>query len=337
VTTEIAVLDDYENVAHAYGGWDTIPDARVRIFNRRLGTADELVDGIGSASVLVAMRERTRIDDSLLTRLPGVRLLVVTGSHNNRAVDIPAARRRGITVCGTGGGFAAAGEMTWALILGLAKHVTRADACVRAGQPLPAAGRDLSGARLGVVGFGKLGRAVARVGEAFGMDVVTWSPHISESYVAGTSVRVVSKKELFAGSDFVTLHMVYSRSTERMIGAAELGWMSPSAYFVNTSRGRLVDEEALITCLQSGGIAGAGLDVFWQEPLSPDSPLTALPNVLLSPHVGYATEGTLRVFYRDIVEDVRDYLAGRPARVLAVDSEGAISGFAAYDQPKGIP
>jgi phosphoglycerate dehydrogenase-like enzyme len=328
VTTEIVVLDDYENVAHAYGDWDTIPDTRIRVFNRRLGTADELVDGIGSASVLVAMRERTRIDDGLLTRLPELRLLVVTGSHNNRAVDIAAARRQGITVCGTGGGFAAAGELTWALILGLAKQVTQADACVRAGQPLPAAGKDLNGARLGVVGFGKLGRAVARVGEAFGMDVATWSPNIDESYAAGTSVRVAAKKELFAGSDFVTLHMVYSRSTERMIGAEELGWMSPSAYFVNTSRGRLVDEEALIACLQSGRIAGAGLDVFWQEPLSPQSPLTTLPNVLLSPHVGYATEGTLRNFYCDIVEDIREYLAGRPARMLAVDNEGAISGFA---------
>jgi phosphoglycerate dehydrogenase-like enzyme len=312
----IAVLDDYQSVASTYADWSLLPEAAdVVTFHDHVRDDDAVVARLSAFDVVVAMRERTAFPRQVLERLPNLRLLVTTGARN-ASIDVHAATEHGITVCGTGAHPTGPVELTWALILAVARHVPQEDAAVRAGAWQQTVGTDLAGATLGVVGLGRLGTQVATIGHAFGMSVVAWSQNLTEERAREAGVRRVEKSELLATADVVTVHLVLSDRTRGLIGRGDLARMKPTAYLINTSRGPIVDEPALIDALRDGTIAGAGLDVFDQEPLPADHPLRELRRAVLTPHLGYVTEKTYEVFYRDAVEDVASFLAGAPVRVL---------------------
>jgi len=231
-------------------------------------------------------------------------------------IDLAAARELGITVSGTGGRGEPPAELTWALILGLARHVAEEDAGIRAGRWGQTVGTDLAGATLGVIGLGHLGLQVARIGQAFGMRVIAWSQNLDPAVAAAAGVAAVSKEDLLRSADVVTIHVRLSERSTGLIGGADLALLKPTAYLINTSRGPVVDEAALVDALRSGRIAGAGLDVFDVEPLPAGHPLRTAPRTLLTPHVGYVTAGTYRVFYTGAVEAIRAFLDGRPIRLL---------------------
>ncbi|SDF06353.1 Lactate dehydrogenase [Blastococcus aurantiacus] len=312
----IAVLDDYQSVAADFCDWSQVPGpVDVVEFHDAVADPDALAARLEPFDVVVAMRERTEFPRSLLERLPNLRLLVTTGMRN-RAIDVAAATELGITVCGTGASAAATAELTWGLLLATLRHIPREDSSIRAGGWQQTLGGDLDGARLGVVGLGRLGSRVAAVGKAFGMDVVAWSQNLTDERAAEVGVRRVERDELFATADVVTIHLLLSRRTRGLIGADDLGRMKPTAVLVNTSRGPIVDQQALLDALHGGRIAGAGLDVFEAEPLPPDHPLRSAPRTVLTPHLGYVTRGTYEVFYGEAVEDVAAWVAGRPVRVI---------------------
>jgi phosphoglycerate dehydrogenase-like enzyme len=313
----VAILDDYQRVARGLADWDRLPaGSGLAVLDRHVADREELVRTLEPFDVLVAMRERTPFPADLLDRLPRLRLLVTTGMRN-ASIDLGACRRRGVAVCGTGGAGLPTAELAWGLILALAKRITVEDRAVRAGAWQTGLTADLGGERLGVVGLGRLGARVAAVGGAFGMEVVAWSPNLTAGRAAEGGAALVAKRELFATADVVSLHLVLSERTRGVVGAGEIGAMRPSAFFVNTARAGLVDGDALLAALRAGRIAGAGLDVFPVEPLPPDDPLLALPNVVLTPHLGYVTAEGYAVFYRDALEDILAWDAGRPVRLLA--------------------
>jgi phosphoglycerate dehydrogenase-like enzyme len=309
------MLDDYQDVAEAFSDWTALPDAEVVVFHDHVDDDDALVARLTGFEVVVAMRERTPFTRDRLARLPELRLLVTTGM-GNAAIDMSAARELGIVVCGTGGLLMPTAELTWGLILSLARHIPWEDRDVRQGGWQCTVGTDLRRATLGIVGLGNLGAAVARVGAAFGMDLLAWSQNLTAERAAEVGVERVDKEELFARADFVSIHLVLSDRTRGLIGKQELELMKPTAYLVNTSRGPIVDEHALIDALENGTIAGAGLDVFDCEPLPLDHAFRRLPNVVVTPHIGYVTKATYARFYRDIVDDVVAYARGTPTRVL---------------------
>ena len=312
----IAVLDDYQSVAADFCDWSQLAEpVEVIEFHDPVGDPDALATRLRPFDVVIAMRERTRFSREVLERLPDLRLLVTTGMRN-KSIDVAAATELGITVCGTGILPNGTAELTWGLILAVARHIPQEDASVRAGGWQETVGIDLAGARLGVVGLGGQGSQVARVGLAFGMDVVAWSENLTGERAAEIGVRRVDKDELFATSDVVTVHTLLSKRTRGLVGADDLGRMKPTAILVNTSRGPIVDQQALLDALHGGRIAGAGLDVFDQEPLAADSPFRTAPRTVLTPHLGYVTRNTYEVFYREAVEDVAAWIAGNPIRVL---------------------
>ena len=312
----IAVLDDYQHVAASFADWSRVPEpVEVVEFSDHVSDEDALVVRLQPFDVVVAMRERTPFPRSLLERLPTLKLLVTTGARN-KSIDVAAATELGVTVCGTGAHAPGTAELTWALILAVARNVPQEDAAVRAGGWQHTIGTDLDGATLGVIGLGRLGERVARIGQAFGMDVIAWSQNLTDERAAEVGVRRVDKDELLATADVVTIHLQLSDRTRGLIGKDELARMKPSAILVNTSRGPIVDEAALIDTLRRGAIRGAGVDVFDQEPLPQDHPLRELNNVVRTPHLGYVTRKTYEVFYRDAVEDVAAFLAGNPLRVV---------------------
>ncbi|MCL6595629.1 MAG: D-2-hydroxyacid dehydrogenase family protein [Firmicutes bacterium] len=314
-----AVLDDYQGVALALADWGSLaPRVEVRAVPVPLRGPEEVGREVGDCDILVAMRERTRLDAAALDRLGRLRLIVTTGMRN-AAIDLEAARERGIVVCGTEGRGEPTVELTWALILALARHLADEDLCRRGVTPWQrTVGADMAGRRLGVVGLGRIGTGVARVGLAFGMEVTAWSPHLTPERAQAVGVTPApSLDALMATSDVVTLHLVLGEGTRGLVGARELSLMRPTALLVNTARAGLVDVGALVDALRRGRIAGAALDVFEREPLAPDDPLLTLDNVLLTPHLGYVTEGTYRLFYSQAVEDIAAFLDGRPVRRLA--------------------
>jgi len=312
--TQTVVLDDYQQVAASCADWSRV-DGDVRFVHEHL-EGDDLVTALRDASVVVAMRERTAFDEQLLARLGRLRLLVTTGA-TNASIDVAAAARHGVTVCGTRSLLSPAAEMTWALLLALVRQLPQADADLRAGRWQTTVGTELAGKTLGVVGLGRLGQRVARVALAFEMEVLAWSQNLDADAARDLGVApVASKDELLSRSDVVTLHLRLSDRTRGIIGARELALMKPDAYLVNTSRGPLVDEAALVDVLAAGRIAGAGLDVYDREPLPPGHPLLTAPRTVLSPHLGYVTDGSFRVFYADVVEDVVAWQGGAPTRVI---------------------
>jgi phosphoglycerate dehydrogenase-like enzyme len=314
VTFAVAVLDDYQHVARSFGPWDAL-DADVTVFHDHLTGLEPLAERLAPFDVVVAMRERTPFGADLLARLPRLRLLVTTGMAN-ASIDLAAAAARGVVVCGTRVLPSPTAELTWALILALLRHVPEEDARMRSGGWQATVGTELAGRTLGLIGFGRLGRRVAAVGQAFEMPVLAWSQNLVAEEARALGVEPVGRDELLARADVVSIHLRLSDRTRGLIGAAELARMRPSAVLINTSRGPIVDEAALLAALHDGTIAGAGLDVYDTEPLPPDHPLRSAPNAVLTPHLGYVTSGTYERFYGDAVEDIAAFLRGSPIRVI---------------------
>jgi phosphoglycerate dehydrogenase-like enzyme len=311
----IAVLDDYQHVARRYGGWDSL-NCQVEIFHRALAGDDAVVSALADFDVIVAMRERTRFPAPVLGRLPQLKLLVTTAPMN-AAIDVEAANAHGIVVSGTGyPDVAASAELTWALILALARNLPAETQHLRNGGWQLSVGTQLAGKTLGLVGLGRLGARVATIGQAFGMRTIAWSQNLTPDRAAHHGVTAVSKQELFTSSDVVTIHMPLSDRSRGLVGAAELAAMSRTAVLINTSRGPIVDEAVLIRLLQNREIGGAGLDVFDVEPLPEDHPLRGLDNVVATPHIGYVTNGNYQAFYRDAIEDIAAFIAGEPIRIV---------------------
>lgn len=314
----IVVLNDYQRVALSMADWSPLADATIDIVDRHIEDRADLLAVLLGAEVVVAMRERTVFDAGLLAALPDLRLLVTTGMVN-RSIDMAAAGARGITVCGTPGGGCAAAELAFALMLALARNVVQETVLFRAADPRwqTSVGVDLAGRTLGIVGFGRLGREMARYAVAFRMNVVGWSRRLTDAGAAEHGAqRADSLDALLAMSDVVSLHLPLTPETAQIIGAAELARMRPGAILINTARGPLVDEVALVAALKAGRIAGAGLDVFATEPLPHDHPLRLLPNVVATPHMGYVTENTYRGYYAGAVEAIAAWRSGTPLRVL---------------------
>ncbi|PRX46106.1 phosphoglycerate dehydrogenase-like enzyme [Prauserella shujinwangii] len=310
----IAILDDYQNVALELADWDSL-GAEVEVFTEHVADRDELVRRLAGCEVVVAMRERTPFPAALLERLPDLRLLVTTGPRN-ASIDLAAAERLGIVVCGTGYLPHPTAEHTWALILAAMRNLPVEERSVREGGWQRTVGRGLHGATLGLLGLGRLGSRVARIGQAFGMRTIAWSRHLTPERAAEHDVTAVSEEELLRTADVLSIHLVLSERTRGLLGAEELALLKPTALLVNTSRGPIVDETALVTALREGRIGGAALDVYDVEPLPADHPLRSLPNTVLTPHIGYVTRDLYEVFYRDAVEDIAAYQAGEPVRVL---------------------
>jgi len=312
-----AILDDYQNVAMAFADWSPIAkDVEIKVFNKPFGSQDEAIKALQAFAVVVGMRERTPFPRKVVEALPDLKLLITTGARNN-SFDIKACAERGVTVCGTG----AAGSPTTGIAFGLMLELTRRigfeNARLKAGAPWQTTiGRDLEGLTLGILGLGKLGQRSAAVGKAFGMKTITWSQNLTEEKAKAAGADYVSKDDLFRNADFVTIHLVLSERSRDLVGAKELGLMKKSAYLINTSRGPIVDEKALIAVLQSKSIAGAGLDVFDIEPLPLDHPFRKMDNVVITPHLGYVSEQNYRKYFPDIVEDIRAWLDGKPVRVI---------------------
>lgn len=312
----IAVLDDYQQVAARMADWPgSLPGARVVFFREHHADADALIAALEPFDVVVAMRERTAFPGAVLERLPKLRLLVTTGMRN-ASIDLAAAARLGVTVTGTRANPWSTAELTWALILGLVRGVAADDARVRAGGWQHGVGLDLDTRALGVVGLGRLGARVAAIGQVFGMRILAWSPNLTAERAAERGAQLVTKQELFAQADVVTLHMVLGDSTRNLVGESELRAMGRDSYLVNTARAGLVDQQALARALAEGWIAGAGLDVFDTEPLPADHWARTAPRALISPHMGYVSERNYRVFYGDAVEDIAAFLRGEIVRQL---------------------
>ncbi|NKE57021.1 D-2-hydroxyacid dehydrogenase family protein [Lentzea sp. PSKA42] len=305
------VLDDYQGVALANADWSGLD---VTVLREHL---DDPAPALADAECVVIMRERTPFTAELFALLPKLRLLITSGMRN-ASIDLAAAREHGVTVCGTGSAKTPPTELTWALILGLARHLVVENAAFHSGGPWQSTvGVDLAGRTLGLVGFGNLGKAVGRIGKAFGMDVVAWSPNLTVDRTEAEGVRLASGlHELLAQSDFASVHLVLSDRSRGLVDAAALACLKPSAFLINTSRAAIVDGPALLEVLREKRIAGAGLDVFEVEPLSLGDELRTLPNVLATPHLGYVTEANYRTYFQEAVEDVHAFIAGEPIREL---------------------
>ncbi|MGY6654223.1 D-2-hydroxyacid dehydrogenase family protein [Amycolatopsis sp. TRM77291] len=311
---KIAILDDYQEVALGFGDWDSL-GADIEVFTKPFADPADVVGRLRDFDVVVAMRERTRFPAEVLDRLPSLKLLVSTG-HRNAAIDVAAARRNGVVVCSTGYIAAPAAEHTWALILAAARNVPVESRNMREGGWQTTVGTILSGKTLGLLGLGRLGAGAAKIGQAFGMETIAWSQNLTQEKADPHGVTAVSKDELFARADVLSIHLVLSRRSRGLVGAPELAAMKPTAMLVNTSRGPIVDEAALVDALRRKEIAVAALDVYDVEPLPAEHPLRTLDNVVLTPHIGYVTRETYEIFYRDAVEDIAAFQAGSPIRVM---------------------
>jgi phosphoglycerate dehydrogenase-like enzyme len=307
----IAVLDDYQDAATAMADWSPLDGrAEIVVFRDHLSDTEALVARLAPFDVVCVMRERTPLTREILDRLPRLRLIASTGAVN-ASIDLEAVRERGIAIAHTGYTSHGAIELTWALILAAVRHIPDEVASFRTGGWQVAVGGDLSRRTLGIVGLGRIGSAGARIAAAFGMDVIAWSPNLTPEKAEAAGARFVTKDELFAQADIVTVHMVLGKRSRGIVGAHELALMKPTAWLVNTSRGPLVDEPALLDALINNRIAGAALDVFAIEPLPADHPLRTLPNVVATSHVGFVTRETYEIFYGDTVKNIVAWLDER--------------------------
>lgn len=313
---QVAILDDYQGVALGMADWQSLhPRAQIQAFADHLDGIDALAKRLHVFEAVVLMRERTPFPRALFERLPNLRL-VVTAGMRNAAIDIAAATERRVQVCGTDMLPHPTAELAWGLILALLRHIPGEDRATREGYWQTTLGRGLRGKTLGLLGLGRLGGQVARIGKAFGMEVIAWSQNLTLERAGEAGVALVAKDELFARADIVSIHVVLSPRTRGLVGTAELARMKPSAVLINTSRGPVVDEAALIAALRERRIAGAGLDVFEPEPLPSGHPLLALENTVITPHLGYVTEENYRLLYGQAVENIRAFLDGSVVRGL---------------------
>jgi phosphoglycerate dehydrogenase-like enzyme len=312
-----AILDDYQNVALTMADWSKVEnDIDITVFNNHLGAADTVRAALKDFAIVCAMRERTPFPRTVIEALPQLRLLITTGMRN-LSIDLEAAKARNVVVCGT----PAFGNSTAAIAIGLILELTRRigyeNARLKAGAPWQSTvGLDLEGMTLALLGLGKLGTRMAQIGRAFGMKVVAWSQNLTAERCKEAGVEYVTRDELFRTADFLSIHVQLSPRTRGLITARELGLMKQSAYLINTSRGPIVEEAALISALTDKRIAGAGLDVFDVEPLPVDHPLRKMDNVVLTPHLGYVTQQNYRAYFAGMVDDIRAFLDGAPVRVL---------------------
>jgi phosphoglycerate dehydrogenase-like enzyme len=313
-----AILDDYQNVALACADWSSIKnDVEITVFNKPFANSDEAVKALKGFAIIAGMRERTPFPRKVLEQLPDLKLLITTGAKNN-SFDVAAANERGITVCGTGAVGNPTTGITFGLMLELTRKIGFENARMKAGEPWQVTiGKDLEGMTLGIVGLGKLGARVAAIGNAFGMKIIAWSQNLTAEKAKEAGAQYVSKDELFAQADFVTIHLQLSDRSRGTVTAADIAKMKPSAYLINTARAPIVDQAAMLKALQDKKIAGAGLDVFETEPLPKDHPYRKLDNVVLTPHLGYVSEQNYRKYFPDIVEDIRAFLDGKPVRVIS--------------------
>lgn len=313
----VAILDDYQNVALKFADWSSLNERiGITVFDKPFASQDDAIRALQDFEIVCAMRERTPFPREVLNALPKLKLLLTSGMRN-ASFDLEAAKERGITVCGTGGVGNATASLAIGLMLELTRKIGFENARMHAGQLWQTTmGQDVEGMTLGVVGLGKLGQKVAAIAKALGMSVIAWSQNLTPEACAAAGVTYATKDELFANADIVTIHLILSKRTRGLIGASDLARMKPTSYLVNTARGPIVDEAALLNALQRKQIAGAGLDTFSQEPLPLDHPLRKLDNVVLTPHLGYVTENNYRKYYGDMVEDIAAWLNGAPVRVM---------------------
>jgi phosphoglycerate dehydrogenase-like enzyme len=313
---KIALLDDYQHAAMGMADWASLPaDVQVVTFSDHLDDETKLADRLADFEIVMLMRERTPFLASLFPLLPNLKLLVTAGMRN-ASVDLDAATKAGVVVCGTGGQPHATAELTWGLILALMRKIPHEDRATREGHWQLGVGLGLAPRTLGVIGLGRLGAQVAKVGLAFNMKVLAWSQNLTQERADEVGVTLVSKDELLAQSDVISIHLVLSERTRHLLGASELAAMKPSAYLVNTSRGPIVDEDALVDALRADTIAGAGLDVFEVEPLPLEHPFRQLENTVITPHIGYVTTETYETFYGEALEDIQAWLKGAPIRII---------------------
>jgi D-3-phosphoglycerate dehydrogenase len=312
-----AILDDYQNIALSMADWSKVSsDLEIKVFNAHLGAADKVIAALQGFDIVCAMRERTAFPRAVIEKLPQLKLLITTGLRN-ASIDVAAAKERGVVVCGT----PAVGSPTSGIAVGLMLELTRRigyeNARMKAGVPWQTTiGMDLEGLTLGVLGLGKLGTRTAKIAQAFGMKVIAWSQNLTPEKCAETGVGYVAKEDLFRQSDIVTIHVVLSQRTRGLVGAKELGLMRPSAYIINTSRGPIIEEAALLAALRDKKIGGAGLDVFDTEPLPIDHPLRKMDNVVLTPHLGYVSVQNYRAYFAGVVDDIRAFIEAKPVRVI---------------------
>jgi phosphoglycerate dehydrogenase-like enzyme len=312
----VGVLDDYQGAARALGPWATLgTDVELDFFGDHVAEDDAVIERLLPYDVVVATRERTPFDRSRLERLPNLRLLVTTGMAN-ASIDLGAAAELGIVVSGTRSLPNPAAELTWGLILAVTRNICAEDRALRAGGWQHTIGLELAGRTLGIVGLGRQGGRVAAIARAFEMEVIAWSEHLRAERVRELGVAAVSREELFTRADVVTIHLRLSERTRGLIGAADLARMKRSAYLVNTARGPIVDEAALLDAVRGGRIAGVALDVYDVEPLPAAHPWRSIPNTVLTPHLGYVTTGNYELCFRDAVDDIAAFRSGRAVRVL---------------------
>jgi phosphoglycerate dehydrogenase-like enzyme len=316
---KVSVLDDYTGWVKGYAGWRTLAgEVEVSCFSDHLAKEDELAERLADSDIVVLERERTPFPGSLMRRLPKLKLIACTGPVN-WTVDLETARELGITVSCTRSSYDETPELTWSLLLSLARRTNFEEAALRQGQWQTGIGRRVAGKRLGLVGLGNVGRRVADFGNCFNMDVVAWSQNLTAERAADGGAKLVGFDELLETSDYVSIHVVLSERTRNLFGAREFGLMKYTAALINTSRAPIIDNDALLAALDGGQIAAAALDVFPVEPLPADSPMRAARNLILTPHIGYVTEEQYEVFYADVVENIGNFIGGRPIRPLVMD------------------
>jgi phosphoglycerate dehydrogenase-like enzyme len=312
-----AILDDYQDVVLKVADWSKVKgDIDIKVFREHLGGPDMVIAALQGFQIVVAMRERTGFPRAVIEALPDLKLLITTGMRN-ASIDTEAAKARGVTVCGTGSFGSPTSGIAIGLMLELTRHIGYENQRLHVGATWQATiGPDLEGMTLGVLGLGKLGTRTANIAKAFGMKVIAWSQNLTVEKAEAAGVGYVGKDDLFRQSDFITIHIVLSERSRGLVGARELVLMKPTAYLINTSRGPIVDEAALIAALRDKKIAGAGLDVFDVEPLPVDHPFRKMDNVVITPHLGYVSEQNYQHYFVGVVEDIRGFLDGKPVRVM---------------------
>ena len=316
MAVQIAVIDDWQGVAQDVVDWSPLDSiGQVTFLHDYPADHDTLVSRLQGFDVICVMRERTRFDEALLRRLPNLKLLL-TGGMRNAALDLKAAAALGIQVCGTDSYKHAAPELTWALVMALTRNLVPEANALHAGLWQQGLGGDLHGKTLAILGLGSIGTRVAQFGKVFGMRVIAWSENLTAERAAAAGVAYVDKQTLFEQADILSIHLVLSDRTRGLVDAQALGWMKPEALLVNTARGPIVDEAALIDALEHKRLAGAALDVFAEEPLPSGHPLRTLDNVLATPHIGYVSRQNYQQFYGQMIEDLLAWAAGKPIRVL---------------------
>lgn len=316
MSVQIAVIDDWQDVASGVVDWSVLQSVgQVHFLHDYPADTALMIERLKGFEVICVMRERSTFDRALLEGLPRLKLLV-TGGMRNAAIDIAAAMALGIQVCGTDSYKQAAPELTWALIMASTRNLLVEANAVRDGGWQIGLGGDLYGKTLGILGLGSIGQKVAQFAQVFGMRVIAWSENLTPERAAESGVTWVSKRELFEQADILTVHLVLSDRSRGLVDAQALGWMKPTARLVNTARGPIVDEQALVQALSTGRLAGAALDVYSEEPLPAEHPFRRLPNVLATPHVGYVSEQNYRQFYQQMIEAIQAWAGGMPIRVL---------------------